>query len=291
MTARAIVVRLLIPAYLIVIFGAAGAAAIFPVLISTSLLGDAVAIATAPATFVVVMLLSAGSLSRLTLSSILEGRYPRSLGHAVYGPRRLYALCWTSVYYCSPVYHAMLTVPILRKLTFRLFGYRGNLDFTTYPDSWLRDLPLLDFGEGAYISNKATVSPNMCLRNGNIVVLPVRVGARSMVGHMTMLAPGVRIGDDVEIGVGCGIGLKVTVDSRSIVGHHCLLDHGVTIGRNCRLGIHAYIGRGTFLGNDLKVPSGAVIPQKLILRTQAQVDALCGPPRLSVGTEDDADAA
>ena len=32
---------------------------------------------------------------------------------------------------------------------FRIFGYRGSMDFTIYPDTWIRDLPLLDFGEGA----------------------------------------------------------------------------------------------------------------------------------------------
>jgi hypothetical protein len=69
----------------------------------------------------------------------------------------MYGLCWTSLYYCKPVYHFCLCVPWLKALVFRLFGYRGDLNFTVYPDTWIRDLPLLDFGKGAYISNRATL--------------------------------------------------------------------------------------------------------------------------------------
>jgi hypothetical protein len=49
---------------------------------------------------------------------------------------------------------------------FRLFGYRGSMKFTVYPDTWIRDLPLLMFGEGAYVSNRATLRTNIVLSNG-----------------------------------------------------------------------------------------------------------------------------
>ena len=83
----------------------------------------------------------------------MPGSFPRDLRAPLYRGRRLYGLCWTAVYYFTPVYWLFLTVPLLRRALFRLFGYRGQMDFTVYPDTWIRDLPLLEFGRGAYVGS------------------------------------------------------------------------------------------------------------------------------------------
>lgn len=134
-------------------------------------------IAMAPLSF----LLVAGGLSQLHSRKVVEGRFPLDTGDPRYFHRRLYGLCWTSVYYSGPVYYMVLSLPLLRKLVFRLFGYRGNMNFTVYPDTWIRDLPLLDIGEGAYLSNKATIGTNMIFyRNGERFI---EVGAIKLVGN------------------------------------------------------------------------------------------------------------
>jgi acetyltransferase-like isoleucine patch superfamily enzyme len=213
-------------------------------------------------------------LSRLTLRAIVTGKFPRDLGHDVYGPRRLYSLCWTAIYYCAPVYHAVLAVPALKRATLRLFGYRGSLDFQTYPDTWLRDLPLLTIGKGAYLSNKATISPNMCLRNGKIVILPVSIGAGTMIGHLTMIAPGVQIGRDSEVGVGVAVGLSARIGSRTLIDHVVTVDHSACIGDDCVIGTRSYIGRKAVVNDGLRLPPASVVPARAILVTQADVDAL-----------------
>jgi UDP-3-O-[3-hydroxymyristoyl] glucosamine N-acyltransferase len=192
----------------------------------------------------------------------------------VYGPRRLYSLCWTAIYYCAPIYHAVLAMPALKRLTLRLFGYRGSVDFQTYPDTWLRDLPLLSIGTGAYLSNKATVSPNMCLRNGKIIVLPVSIGARTMIGHLTMIAPGVDIGADSEVGVGAALGVNACVGSHTLIDHEVILDHEAAVGDRCVIGTRSYVGRKAVIRSGLRVPPTTVVPARAILTTQADVDAL-----------------
>jgi len=182
-------------------------------------------------------------------------------------------LCWTALYYCGPLYHAVLAIPLAKRVVFRLFGYRGSLDFQTYPDTWIRDLPLLSIGKGAYLSNKATISPNMCLKNGKIIVLPVSIGARTMIGHLTMIAPGADIGPDSEVGVGAAIGVNVCVGAHSLVAPGVYLDHDSVIGERCVIGTRAYIGRKTVIRGGLRVPPGAVIPGNLVLSTQNEVDA------------------
>src|SRR5690606_32657555 len=102
--------------------------------------------------------LISGLLSCPFQSAIIPGRFPRDLGESIYARRRLYGLCWTLVYYCKPVYAGWLAVPALKRLLFRLFGYRGPTDFTVYPDTWIRDLPLLHFGSGVYVANRATLA-------------------------------------------------------------------------------------------------------------------------------------
>ena len=278
---RAVAIRLLIPVYLIVIVGVPVLAAATPIVLLRNPSWRVGAIVVAPAIYGVVYALLAGALSRFTLHAIVPGRYPRDLGHEVYGLRRLYALCWTCIYYFAPLYHGLLAVAPLKRAVFRLFGYRGSLAFQTYPDTWLRDLPLLTIGEGAYLSNKATVSPNMCLRSGKIVVLPVSIGAGTMIGHLAMVAPGADVGANSEVGVGAALGINVCVGSRTVIGHTAILDHDSVVGDNCVIGTRVYIGRKAVVRSGLRVPPAMVVPAESILSTQAEVDALAPPSTLS----------
>ncbi|MBX3464661.1 MAG: hypothetical protein KF830_15945 [Planctomycetes bacterium] len=270
---RRALVRALVPVYCVIIVVVPAAIAAAPAFV---LPGEwtTLSVVMAPVLFGVACLLTCGLLSRITRRTLVAGRFPRDLGHAVYGPRRLYALCWTSVYYWPALYHCVLAMPRVKRWVFRLFGYRGSVEFTTYPDTWLRDLPLLHIGEGAYLSNKATVSPNMCLQDGSILVLPIQIGDRALVGHLTMVAPGVVIGEDSEIGVGCSIGVKVRIGDRTRVGHCVGIDHRARIGNQCDIGTRAYLGERVVVHDGIAVPPGSVVPSGAVLRSQEDVQSL-----------------
>src|SRR5258708_7673912 len=122
-------VKFLVPVIAFAIFGLPTfAAAWLPLTLQNTALRMASVVA-APAVFTVYFLLVSGGVSTLFHRAITKGKFPRDLKHPVYGPRRLYGLCWTSLYYNSPVYYLALTIPVLRKVAFRLFGYKGDLDF------------------------------------------------------------------------------------------------------------------------------------------------------------------
>ena len=271
---RALMTRALVPTYLVLITGLPLAVAGLFAATAPSVIWGVAALMLLPAIYCAGYVLTAALLSRLTRASIVPGRYPRALGHPIYGPRRLYALCWTALYYCGPLYHAVLAIPLAKRVVFRLFGYRGNLDFQTYPDTWIRDLPLLSIGKGAYLSNKATISPNMCLKNGKIIVLPVSIGARTLIGHLTMIAPGVDIGADSEVGVGAALGINVSVGVHTLIDHEVILDHDVAIGDRCVIGTRSYVGRKAVIRSGIRIPPGSVVPARTILTTQADADAL-----------------
>ena len=271
---RATIVRVLVPLYLVVIVGGPFALLAAATRATRSPVAFYLLLALSPALYAIGYVLFAGTLSRLTLRAVTPGRYPRDVGHRVYGPRRLYSLCWTAIYYSGPLFHAVLAIPGLKRVTLRLFGYRGSVDFQTYPDTWLRDVPLLSIGKGAYLSNKATISPNMCLRNGKIIVLPVSIGAGTLIGHLTMIAPGVDIGADSEVGVGAALGINACVGAHTLIDHEVILDHEAAIGDRCVIGTRTYVGRKAVIRSGLRVPPATVVPARAILTTQADVDAL-----------------
>ena len=55
-----------------------------------------------------------------------------------------------------------------------------------------------------------------------------------------------------------------------------LVEHYVRIGANVRLGGCAYVGSRAKISDHLVIPGGAVVPQGAILRTQSDVDRVCG---------------
>lgn len=207
----------------------------------------------APITFSVIFVLVAGLLSWPYQHLVVEGRFPRDLGTRLYAGRRLYGLCWTAVYYCKPVYFLCLTLSPLKTLMFRLFGYRGSMDFTVYPDTWIRDLPLLDFGPGTYVANRATLGTNLVMQNGDIVVGAIRTGKDCMVGHLTMVAAGTKLGAHVCLGSGCAVGMHTHIKEDVLIGDTAAIDHYVVIGAGSVLGARSWVER------RCRIPAGTVI--------------------------------
>lgn len=217
----------------------------------------------------------AAVLARTVVNRVATGRFSRSETDSDYVARRLYGTCWATLYYCKPVYFLLLGVPCLRRSLFEAFGYRGrSMDFTIYPDSWIRDLPLLDFDEGVYISNRATIGTNVVRPGGMIHVDRVAIGARSIVGHLAMIAPGARLGADVELGVGSAVGFKTVLADGVRIGGNCTVDHATRLGERVQVGHSVHIGLRCSIGPGLRLPAGTVVPDHTSLRTQEDVERL-----------------
>lgn len=221
-----------------------------------------VMLAVAPLGYATLFMLVAAAISRPYQRAIVPGKFPRDLSHPVYRARRIYGLCWTSVYYHKPVYYLMLTIPALRKLMFRAFGYRGQLDFTVYPDTWIRDLPLLDLGAAAYLANRATLGTNMALSNGTCFVDRIRVGAGATVGHLAVLAPGATIGDRAEVGATTVVGIGVRVGERANLQPCAGINHAARIGDGATVGSAAYVGAAAIVLAGAHVPPAGNVPNR-----------------------------
>ncbi len=222
--------------------------------------------------FAVTFIFVAGMISRIGKKGVLRGKFPRELSNPVYFARAVYGAAWTQLFYFRPLYAMALAVPPLRRLMFRVFGYSGNLDFILYPDTWIRDLPILKVGKGAYLSNRSTIGTNMCLTDGSILVDGIEIAEKSMVGHLTMLAPGVKIGVESEVGVGCAMGIRVRIGNRVSIKPSTTVNHGCHLEDGCDIGTMSFIGLRAHVGPGIKIKAGANIPAGANILSQEEAE-------------------
>jgi len=267
---RKILFFVLTPLYLGVIFGLPLTACASLYLASTNYPAKLTAIVVAPILFATIFVVTAAVLSLAHQRAIVAGRYPRTVAHPVYFHRRLYGLCWTSVYYFTPVYFIALTIPFLKRVLFRGFGYKGDMAFTIYPDTWIRDLPLLKIGRGVYLSNKATIGTNIAFPDGSILVDSVTVEDGALIGHLSMLAPGVEVRKGAEVGVGVAIGLKTIIGEKARINPCCDIGHGVKIGSRVKIGSTTYVSSGVEIGEGIVIPEGITVPSRTRITCQEE---------------------
>ncbi|OQW49013.1 MAG: hypothetical protein A4S09_12935 [Proteobacteria bacterium SG_bin7] len=222
--------------------------------------------------FAITFILVAGLISRFGKRGIVKGKFPRELKNPVYFARALYGAAWTQLFYFRPLYAVALAVPPLRTFMFRIFGYSANLDFTLYPDTWIRDLPILNVGKGAYLSNRSTIGTNMCLTDGSILVDGIEIAEKSMVGHLTMLAPGVKIGGESEVGVGCAMGIRVKIGNKVSIRPSTTVNHGCHLEDGCEIGTMSFIGLRAHVGPGIKIKAGANIPAGANILSQEEAE-------------------
>lgn len=266
------IVAFLVPVYCMLIFGVPLVVATTPILLTSEISMKILMVFLAPVLFAISFVGIAATLSKAGKKAIIRGTFQRNLHDPVYGPRRLYALCWTSIFYFSPLYFAMLSVPSMRNFLFRAFGYSGSTDITVYPDVWIRDLPLLNFAPKAYLANKSTIGSNICLMDGRILVEGITLGENALIGHMALVAPGVRMEPNTELAVHAAIGIRSRLQVGAKVQPNCTLHHGVDIGKNSEIGICSFLGLRAKIGDQIKVPAGANIPSGANILTQEEVN-------------------
>ena len=225
-----------------------------------------------PLIFILGFITTSGLVSRLGLAVIKNSRTERSLKNWTYFRRRLHAGPWTLLYYFKPIYHLVLSVAPLRWLCFRLFGYKGQLDFVVYPDTWFRDIPVMDIHKGAYLSNNASVAPNICLMDGTILVDGIKVGEKSVVGHGTLIGPGTKMGENSEIATKCTSGIRVRIGNNVKIRECSVIQHGVVIGDGARIETVCFLGLRSKIGPDVNITEGSHIHAGTRIRTQEEAD-------------------
>lgn len=249
--------------------------AFIAVSLSSTVITKTASLLLAASVFILTFIFISGLMSKWGQRGIIAGVFPRDIDHHVYSKRRIFGLCWTALYYFKPLYWLVLSTPILKRMTFRLFGYKGSHNFTIYPDCWIRDLALLDIGENAYLANRATIGTNMCLSDGTVLVEAIKIGDNSVIGHLSMIGCGVKIGNNCEIGAGVIVGIRSQIDDNTRISPSAAVYHNVIIEKNVSIGGGCLIGSGSFIKEGIRIPLGTVIPPKTSIHTQDEVFQFC----------------
>jgi carbonic anhydrase/acetyltransferase-like protein (isoleucine patch superfamily) len=238
----------------------------------SSIVAHLLAVGIAPIIFSVVFPIIAGLISLPFQRGIVSGRFPREPYHKVYFCRRVFGGCWAQLFYFKPVYSFVLAIPIFRSFVFWLFGYRGSPDFTVYPDTWIRDLPVLKISEGAYLANRATIGTNIVLTDGSILVETIRIRRKALIGHLCIIGTGSTIGESAEIGLRSSIGIRTRIGDKANIKPSTSISHGTTIGEGTIVGTMSYVGTKCYVGAGVKLPAGSVIPDGAVVNTQEEAD-------------------
>lgn len=225
-----------------------------------------------PVLFASLFVLTGSLFAQVGKFGIIAGKFPRTPDHPIYALRRVYGTAWTQIFYFKPLLSAILAVPTLKRILLRLYGYQGDLDFVVYPDTWIRDLPMLKIGRGSYLANRSSVGSNFCLSDGSILVGPVIFGENTMLGHFASHGPDLITGKNVEIGSCSTLGFRVRIKDNVSISPRVGIHHAVEIGEGTKIGGAAAIGVGVKIGPNINIRQGASIPQGAVILTQEDAD-------------------
>ncbi len=104
------------------------------------------------------------------------------------------------------------------------------------------------FSLPSIISNKSSISKN------------VKIGIGTIVMH------GVKINSGVKIGKNCIINTGSIIEHGSIIGDNCHVSTGVILNGNVIIGRNSFIGSGSILREDIKIKKNSFIKMGSILK-------------------------
>lgn len=193
--------------------------------------------------------------------NIKPGTFKREENTKDYSDRLIYTREFRKFIYNPAVLNILFSDLELKTKFFRTFGYRGQMDFTIYPNCWLRDLPMLDIGEGTYLADGILLGTNQVSIDQKVLkVGTIKIGSRCVFDQQCKLGYNSVIGDDCIIGIQSAIGLKCRMGNGVKVGESTTIRHGVTIGDGAILGSETQVGSFSVIEDGVILPEFSRIP-------------------------------
>jgi acetyltransferase-like isoleucine patch superfamily enzyme len=196
-----------------------------------------------------------------SLKTIVGGRFARDPETEIYKGRLHYTEELRKFMYNPALLNIVFSDEQLKSLFFRTFGYKGNLNFRIYPNAWLRDLPLLDIGENAYLADGIVLGSNQVSQDQRyITVGKIKIGANTVFDQNCALGYGTTFGTDCTIGYGTSIGIKNKFGDGCKLGEVVSIGHGSSFGKGVVLDQNVYVGNMCKLDDEVQLASGTNIP-------------------------------
>jgi carbonic anhydrase/acetyltransferase-like protein (isoleucine patch superfamily) len=190
------------------------------------------------------------------VSNIKAGSFKRESESRDYQDRLIYTRAFRKFAYNPAILNEIFSCAELKKSFFRTFGYKGALDFTIYPNCWLRDLPMLDIGSKTYLADGILLGTNQVSTDQKVLkVGTIKIGERCVFDQDCKVGYNSVIGDDCIIGIQTSIGLKCKMGNNVKLGEACTVRHGVSFGND------VIVGGETQIGNFCIIEDGVVIEE------------------------------
>jgi acetyltransferase-like isoleucine patch superfamily enzyme len=153
---------------------------------------------------------------------------------------------------------AIYTSNVLRFLALRAMGARVAFTSNMSSDVDLLDPALLEVGAGAILGAKTFVSGHYIDR-GQLVLAPVRIGARALLAAEVSVGPGVTVGAKAIVKPRAGLGPSAYVGDEAQIGGEALLDLGARVGERADLGQRVHVGVRAEVPPGAKVAPGETV--------------------------------
>ena len=198
---------------------------------------------------------------QVALPHIKAGRIPRDPNYTVYQHRLCYTQALRPYLYHPALLQVIFSDADLKTLFFRTFGYRGPMDFTIYPNVWLRDLPLLYLGQRVYLGDGLLLGTNqVSIDQSYLSVGPITIGDHTVLDQQVAIGYHTHIGQACHLGFRTGLGIHCAVGDGTRVEESVVIGHGVKIGTGVTVQQRAHIGNMSLIDDGLTVASSQVIP-------------------------------
>jgi hypothetical protein len=146
------------------------------------------------------------------------------------------------VLYFPPLRTLLFTSNLLRWASLRALGARVAFAANMSSDVDLLDPALTRIGAGTTVGTRCLLSAHY-IKDGQLVLAPISVGAGTLLGAQVVVAPGVTVGRDCLILGRVALSLNVTVEDGVTVGGASAVDAGLTLPAGARYGFAQVIRR------------------------------------------------
>lgn len=195
------------------------------------------------------------------VASIEPGKIKRDPNNPQYQKRVQYTVALRDFVYNPALLNVIFGDAELKANFLRIFGYRGNTNFTIYPNCWLRDLPLLDIGAGVYLGDHILLGTNQVSPNQEFLTVgTIQIGDNSIFDQQCSIGLNAKVGSNVQGRFKSSIGLKATVHNNVLLGEGSNIGHGTVAKEGVILERCAGVGNFCIIDAGVVVPEYATIP-------------------------------
>jgi len=215
------------------------------------------------------------------VNGIRKGCFCRDPQNPDYQKRLHYTKILRRYVYNPALLNAILMDQDLKQLFFRTFGYAGQMKFTIYPNAWLRDLPLLEFGENVYLADGIVLGTNQVSADQKCVhVDTIKIGTESTINQQVSIGYGTHIGVQCLLGFGTVVGMKTKIGNKTVCEAKANIGHRVKIGRDVRIGQMCFLGNFSIIEDGVRLAPVTVIPPFSLVTKDGRINSIKGKGKL-----------